>query len=123
MRFALLAVFCVILGCSSKEQNLDISVSGRVSNELGEGVSNVEIRISRGKIGNYAATIYSDYKTIRTNNKGEFHYVVENDGYVYQICCGLPSDYKLVTPSCKKIDHRIINGHTTPNIINFTLKK
>lgn len=123
MRFVLLAIFCVILSCNTKEQNLDISVSGKVSNESGEGVSNVEIYISRGKIGHYAATRYSDYKTIRTNSKGEFHYIVEDDGYVYRICCGLPSDYKVVTPSCKKIDHSIINGRTNHNTINFTLKK
>ncbi|ATA72921.1 hypothetical protein CGC49_06305 [Capnocytophaga sp. H4358] len=123
MRFFLLAICCAILGCSSKEQDLRIYVSGKVSNESGEGISNVKIQILRGKIGHYAATRYSNYETIHTNHKGEFNYTIQNDTYVYKICCELPSGYESVTPSCKEIDHSIVNGGTIFNVISFKLVK
>lgn len=105
-----------------EKQNLDIYVSGKVTNKNGAGISNVNIYFQRGKIGNYAATVYSNYETVTTDNNGNYQYTVKNDTYVYKICCGIPSGYISSTPGCKEIDHSIIDSHTTPNVINFTLK-
>lgn len=106
-----------------EKQNLDINVTGRVMNESGLGISNVEIYIRRGNIGHYIATSYSDYEIITTTVNGNYKYTVKNDTYVYQICCELPSGYSSVTPKCKQVDHTIINSHKVPNVINFELKK
>lgn len=123
--FLLLIAVISLYSCrgEGEKQNLDISVSGKVMNEKGIGVSDVTIYIQRGKIGNYAATVYSNYETIKSDINGNYKYIVKNDTYVYKICCELPSGYVLVTPGCKEVDHSIIDSHTIPNIINFELKK
>ncbi|HRP90221.1 MAG TPA: hypothetical protein PKX92_09285 [Edaphocola sp.] len=123
--FLLLIAAISLYSCRREgmKQNLDISVSGKVMNESGTGVSNVTIYIKRGKIGNYAATVYSNYEMIKSDINGNYEYTVKNDTYVYKICCELPSGYVSVTPGCKEVDHSVIDSHTIPNIINFVLKK
>src|SRR5690606_17599883 len=111
------------LNCRNEEkQNLDISVSGKVTNQNGTAVPNVKVHAYRGKIGNYAPTIYSDYEFVTTDSNGNYKYTVKNDTYMYKICCEVPSGYTTVTPGCKEVDHSIIDSHTVPNVINFTLK-
>ncbi|WHF52096.1 hypothetical protein QGN23_02185 [Chryseobacterium gotjawalense] len=103
------------------KQNLDIHVSGKVSNDKGVGISNVKIYFQRGKWGNYAPPIYTTFETVTTDNNGNYQYTIKNDSYVYKICCELPSGYNSVTPRCKDIDYSVIHSHTIPNVINFTL--
>ena len=111
------------LNCRNEEkQNLDISVSGKVTNQNGTAVPNVKVHAYRGKIGKYGPTIYSDYEFVTTDSNGNYKYTVKNDTYRYKICCEVPSGYTTVTPGCKEVDHSIIDSHTVPNVINFTLK-
>lgn len=83
----------------------------------------MKIHALRGKIGNYAATNYSEYESVITDNNGNYSYTVKDDYYVYKICCEVPSEYTNVSPHCQEVDHSIIDSHTIPNNINFTLKK
>lgn len=120
----LICVFLITLlqNCRNDEkQNLDISVSGKVTNQNGTGIPNVKVHAWRGKIGNYAPTIYSDYEFVITDNNGYYSYTVKNDTYQYKICCEIPNGYTSVTPGCKEVDDSIIDSHTIPNVINFTL--
>ena len=82
------------ISCEKKEeQNLDINVVGRVTNQNDVGIENVTIFIQRGKTGNYSATVFEQYQTITTNSYGIYNYLVKNDGYNYKVCCGIPSGY------------------------------
>ena len=111
------------VNCSKNDekQNLDINVTGKVTNQNNVGVENVTIYITRGKTGNYAATVYGQYETVITNSAGNYNYIVKNDTYNYKICCGIPAGYSIVGESCTKVNQSIINSQTIPNNINFTL--
>ena len=111
------------MNCSrnNEKQNLDINVSGKVTNQNNIGVGNVSIYVNRGNIGNFAATIYDQYETVVTNSAGDYSYLVKNDNYKYKICCGIPSGYSIVGESCIEVDQSIVNSRTVPNNINFKL--
>ena len=111
------------LNCSGNDekQNLDINVTGKITNQNNVGIGNVTIYVQRGKTGNYAATVYAQYETVITNSSGNYSYLIKNDFYNYKICCGVPTGYSIVGESCTKVNHNIINSHTVPNNINFKL--
>lgn len=121
--FLFMTSLALLIGCrgDGDKQNLDINVSGKVTNQNGTGIPNVKVHAWRGKIGNYGPTIYSDYEFVITDNNGNYSYTVKNDTYIYKICCEVPSGYTSVTPGCKEVDHSIIDSHTIPNVINFIL--
>ena len=105
MRQKLASLFVIILlsfiSChKEEEQNLDISVTGRVVNQSNVGVGNVTIYIQRGKPGNYSPTNYVQYQTVTTNASGNYNYLVQDDSYPYQICCDIPAGYSSVDQSC-----------------------
>jgi len=111
------------LNCSGNDekQNLDINVTGKVTNQNNVGVGNVTIYVQRGKIGNYAATVYEQYETVITNSSGNYSYLVKNDTYKYKICCGVPTGYSIVGESCTEVNQSILNSQPVPNNINFKL--
>ena len=119
----LLVIATLSLNCSvnDEKQNLDINVTGKVTNQNNVGVANVTIYVQRGKIGIYAATIYEQYETVITNSSGNYSYLVQNDTYNYKICCGVPTGYSIVGESCLEVNQSIVNSHTIPNNINFKL--
>ncbi|MCK8143438.1 carboxypeptidase-like regulatory domain-containing protein [Flavobacterium sp. I-SCBP12n] len=121
----LFIVATLSLNCSSdnEKQNLDINVSGRVTNESNVGVGNVTIYIQRGKIGNYTATVYEQYETVLTNSSGNYSYLVKNETFQYKICCGIPTGYSIVGQSCTDVNQSIVNNQTVPNNINFKLSQ
>ena len=108
---------------NDEKQNLDINVTGKVTNQNNVGIENVTIYIQRGKTGNYAATIYEQYQTVITNSTGNYSYSVKNDTYNYKICCGIPTGYSIVGESCTNVNQSIINSQTVPNNINFKLNQ
>ena len=110
------------ISCEKKEeQNLDINVVGRVTNQNDVGIENVTIFIQRGKTGNYSATVFEQYQTITTNSYGIYNYLVKNDGYNYKVCCGIPSGYSMDGENCTNVNNSIINSNTILNTINFKL--
>lgn len=117
---AILSINCSI---NDEKQNLDINVTGKVTNQNNVGIGNVTIFIQRGKTGNYAATVYEQYQTVITNSSGNYNYVVKNDTYNYKICCGIPAGYSIIGESCSKVNQSIINSQTIPNHINFKLNQ
>ena len=120
----LFAIAILSLNCSKNDekQNLDINVTGRVTNQNNIGVADVTIYIQRGALNsNYGPTNYNNYETVKTNSSGNYQYLVKNDSYSYKLCCGIPTGYTNVDEFCKFVDHSIINSHTVPNIINFKL--
>ena len=121
----LLAIITLNLNCSTngENQNLDINVIGKVTNQNNIGVGNVTIYIQRGPLNSsYGPTNYNNYETVKTNSDGNYQYLVKNDSYSYKLCCGIPTDYTSVDEFCKFVDHSIINSKTVPNIINFKLE-
>ena len=105
-------------------QNLDINVTGKVTNQNNTGVGDVAIYIYRGDINyNYGPTHYHIYDTIKTNSSGDYQYLVKYDSYSYKICCGVPAGYTSVDEFCKFVNHNIKNSQTVPNIVNFKLTK
>lgn len=116
-----IATLCLNCSGNDEQQNLDINVTGKVTNQNNAGVGNVTIYVQRGKIGNYAATVYEQYETVITNSSGNYSYLVKNDTYNYKICCGVPTGYSIVGESCTEVNQSIVNSHTVPNNINFKL--
>ena len=105
----------------NEKQNLDINVTGKVTNQNNVGILGVNIYIERGKSGNFVGPNYTTYETLTTNADGNYSYLVKNDTYTYKICCGIPSGYTISGDNCKAVDHSIINSQTVPNNINFKL--
>lgn len=106
------------------EQNLDITVTGKVTNQSNVGVGDVTIYIQRGALNsNYGPTNYISYETVKTNSSGNYQYLVKNDKHSYKLCCGIPSGYTSVDEFCKFVNHSIVNSKTVPNIINFKLEQ
>jgi hypothetical protein len=120
MLFIIATLFLNCIG-NDEKQNLDINVTGNVTNQNNTGVGNVTIYVQRGKIGYYAATVYEQYATVITNSSGNYSYLVKNDTYKYKICCGVPIGYSIVGKSCIDVNQNIVNSHTVPNNINFKL--
>lgn len=104
-------------------QNLDVEVSGTVTDQGGSPVKNVRIIIQRGVSGHFVGTVYDNYDTINTDYKGEYKYLVKDDQYNYNICCEAPLGYSNSGQSCVQVDQSITNSRTIPNIINFTLSR
>ena len=120
--FASISIFCT--SCRNEEkQNLDVSVSGKVSNQNKTGVTDVKILVTRGKTVTYFPAIYKSFDSLTTDKNGNYSYIVKDDGYEYKICCGIPSGYSSVSPNCTDVNKSITDSHTNPNIINFTLTK
>ena len=124
--FILLLIIITNLNFSScqndKGQNLDINVNGRVTDENNNGVANVIIFILRGALNTgVGPTNYYNYTTVTTNSTGNYQYLVKDDGYDYELCCGIPSGYTSVDEFCRYVNNSIIHGHTIPNFINFKL--
>lgn len=119
----LFVIATLSLNCSGNDekQNLEINVTGKVTNQNNVGVGNVTIYVQRGKTGNYVATAYTQYETVITNSSGNYSYLVKNDTYNYKICCGVPTGYLIVGESCTEVNQNIVNSHTVPNNINFKL--
>jgi hypothetical protein len=119
----LIFVVTITLSCSKNEekQNLDINVTGKVTNQNNTCVGDVTIYIQRWKTGNYVATVYEQYQTVITNSSGNYSYLVKNDTYNYKICCGIPTGYSIVGESCTNVNQSIINSQTVTNNINFKL--
>ncbi len=111
------------LNCSTSEekQNLDINVTGTVTNQNNVGIEGVTIFVQRGKPGGFVATQYNTYDTLTTNSNGSYSYLVKDDNFSYQICCGIPAGYTISGSNCTAVDHSIINSHTIPNKIDFEL--
>jgi hypothetical protein len=102
-------LLCLVINLSltscqkdDERKNLDITVTGRVTNQNDVGVGDVTIYIQRGD--------------------GNYHYIVKNDNHSYKLCCGIPQGYTSVDEFCKFVNHNIINSQTVPNIINFKLE-
>ena len=117
----LLATFSVSCSTSDDEQNLDINVYGKVTNEYDVGIANVTIYIQRGKYGGYVATNFQNYDTVVTNAAGTYSYVIKEYGYNYRLCCGIPTGYTIVEENCKDVNANIIDSKTQPNYIDFKL--
>ena len=118
--FSLLIIAILTLNCTSNEkQNLDISVTGKVTNQNNVGIPGVSIYVKRGLPGYYVATSYENYEILTTDSSGNYSYIVKNDNYSYRICCGTPSGYTIVGNWMVDVDQSIINSHTVPNVINF----
>lgn len=117
------ATFFLNCSTSDEKQNLDINVTGKVTNQNNVGVEGVTIFVLRGKSGGFVATQYSTYETLITNSNGNYSYVVKDDNFRYQICCGIPTGYTISGSNCTAVDHSIINSHTIPNKIDFELIK
>jgi hypothetical protein len=118
--FSLLIIAILTLNCTSNEkQNLDISVTGKVTNQNNVGIPGVSIYVQRGLPGYYVATSYENYEILTTDSSGNYSYIVKNDNYSYRICCGTPSGYTIVGNWMVDVDQSIINSHTVPNVINF----
>lgn len=96
-------------------------MTGTVTDQNNIGVAGVTIYIQRGKSGGYVATQYKTYETLTTNSNGSYSYVVKDDNYNYQICCGIPISYTISGANCTAVNHNIINSHTVPNKIDFEL--
>jgi hypothetical protein len=114
---------CFISCQNDDEQNLDISVIGKVTDQNNNGIADVSIYVQRGRTGNYVATVYNQYVTLTTNSSGNYSYLVKDDTYNYKICCDIPSGYTINSESCKAVNHSIISSQTVPNIINFQLNQ
>ncbi|MBC7555512.1 MAG: hypothetical protein H7195_00960 [Chryseobacterium sp.] len=120
--FLSVLIYCV--SCRNEEkQNLDVNVSGNVAKQNGVSISDVKILITRGKTISYFPAIYKAFDSLNTEKNGNYSYIVKDDGYEYKICCGVPQGYSSVSPNCKDVDKSIVNSHTIPNIINFTVTK
>ncbi len=123
-------LLCLVINLSltscqkdDEQKNLDITVTGRVTNQNDVGVGDVTIYIQRGALNsNYGPTNYISYETVKTNSNGNYHYIVKNDNHSYKLCCGIPQGYTSVDEFCKFVNHNIINSQTVPNIINFKLE-
>ncbi|MFV8333681.1 carboxypeptidase-like regulatory domain-containing protein [Flavobacterium sp. GSP14] len=89
----LLLLFVIINLCftscqKDEEQNLDITITGKVTNQNNIGVGDVTIYIQRGALNsNYGPTNYNNYETVKTNSNGDYQYLVKNDSYSYKLCC------------------------------------
>ncbi len=121
-RILLLFVITILtINCSpnDEKQNLDISVTGKVTNQRNIGIAGVSIYVQRGLPGNYVATNYNNYEILTTDSSGNYSYLVKNDTYCYRICCGTPAGYTIVGDWIVDVDQSIINSHTIPNVINF----
>lgn len=116
----LLIIAILTINCTPNEkQNLDISVTGKVTNQNNMGIPGVSIYVQRGLPGYYVATSYENYEILTTDSSGNYSYIVKNDNYSYRICCGTPSGYTIVGNWMVDVDQSIINSHTVPNVINF----
>ncbi|SFH76981.1 hypothetical protein [Halpernia frigidisoli] len=120
--FASIFIFCT--SCRTEEkQNLDVNVSGNVAKQNSVSISDVKILITRGKSITYFPAIYKAFDSLTTDKNGNYSYIVKDDGYEYKVCCGVPQGYSSVSPNCKDVNKSIVNSHTVPNIINFTVTK
>ena len=118
--FSLLLITILTINCTPNEkQNLDVSVTGKVTNQNNVGIAGVSIYVQRGLPGYYVATSYVNYETLTTDSSGNYSYTVKNDNYNYRICCGTPAGYTIVGNWIVEVDQSIINSHTVPNVINF----
>jgi hypothetical protein len=119
----LLVIATLSLNCSTDHegQNLDISVTGKVTNQNNVGIIGISIYVYRGRSGNFVGPVYELYETLTTNSNGNYSYLVKNDTYTYEICCGIPFGYFISGDNCQSVNHNIIDSHTIPNIINFRL--
>jgi hypothetical protein len=67
--FSLLIIAILTLNCTSNEkQNLDISVTGKVTNQNNVGIPGVSIYVQRGLPGYYVATSYENYEILTTDS-------------------------------------------------------
>jgi hypothetical protein len=122
--FSLLIIAILTLNCTSNEkQNLDISVTGKVTNQNNVGIPGVSIYVQRGLPGYYVATSYENYEILTTDSSGNYSYIVKNDNYSYRICCGTPAGYTIVGEWIVEVNQNIIDSHTVPNVINFRLTR
>ena len=123
LSLSVILIFSLTSCQGGDDQNLDIYVTGKVTDQNDIGVGDVSIFIQRGgNHSNYGPTSYNNYETIKTNLNGDYRYIVKNDNYSYKLCCGIPPGYTSVDEFCKFVNHNIINSHTIPNIINFQLQ-
>lgn len=117
----IITTLCFNCSGNDEKQNLDINVTGKVTNQNNVGVGNVTIYVQRGKTGNYAATVFQQYEIVTTNSSGNYSYLVKNDTYNYKICCEIPIGSSIIGESCTEVNQSIVNSHTVPNNINFKL--
>ena len=119
----ILVLALLSLQCSKpmEKQNLDISITGKVTNQNNVGIAGVTVYIQRGPVDtNYGPSYYNNYATTTTNSSGNYSYLITSYDYEYEVCCGVPTGYTGVDP-CKQVDKTITNSHTVPNVINFKL--
>lgn len=125
--FTLIIFSNLLFNCSSdnnnnSKQNLDIYVSGRVTNGYETGIANVTINIMQG--GGYYGPSSTLQATILTDRNGYYSYIIKNDNYGHDICCVLPNGYDVInSDSCKMVNTNIIDSKRVPNVINFILRQ
>jgi hypothetical protein len=132
-RQILVMLFCLALCACSKvpPPSQDIPVSGRVSDEEGNGVGAVMLYIDYGnRPGNgglfpMGGNDYGDYDdSITTNSNGQYSYLLDYEkGDAKRICCKLPSSFSSVNRECSEVNLYIDNAAVVPQVVNFVLKK